>query len=354
MLVENELKKLGKNVNFTIVPGPVYGATQKLGFMVLPMIVYDLNRQDKLSPPSSTGVMLYFDFYGSWQLAAKQSLYWNQNKWRAFASTGGGKMQLKFFGIGRDTVIVSNDESNYIWTTGTDAVFSTSCYRKIVSGFYGGLEYAYTYSFIEAGDSAGTVKLESNGIHAGEKLSESILVPTFVWDNRNNIFWTTKGYYASLDLQFSNQLFFSDKNYGIITGKVSGYHKLIRNSEKLSLAWHFYLQAGWGDLPYSRYANYGHGDNAVGYTRGKYIDNSEFSAQTELRYDLWKFISIGGYAGTGKVYPSLDKVWKSVWLHFGGLRAYVNILPSRNIRLRLDIAVARKDWGFYVGMGQGF
>jgi hypothetical protein len=33
---------------------------------------------------------------------------------------------------------------------------------------------------------------------------------------------------------------------------------------------------------------------------------------------------------------------------------YVNIIPSRNIRVRLDLAIARKDVGFYVGIGQGF
>ena len=116
VLVENTLKKVGKKVNFTIVPGPVFGVSQKLGLVVLPMVVYNLNKTDTLSPPSSSALLFYVDFYGSWVVAAKQSLYWNQNKWRAFVTAGGGDLKLKFFGIGRDTNIVSNDDTNYIWT----------------------------------------------------------------------------------------------------------------------------------------------------------------------------------------------------------------------------------------------
>jgi hypothetical protein len=92
----------------------------------------------------------------------------------------------------------------------------------------------------------------------------------------------------------------------------------------------------------------------VGYTRGKYVNKSEISIQSELRYDLWKFIALGGYFGTGKTFQETNLAWKSVWLHFGGLRTYLNIIPSRNIRLRLDFAIARKDVGFYLGIGQGF
>lgn len=354
LIVEAGLKKLNKNINFTIIPGPVVGATQKVGFVVLPMLVYDLDKKDDLSPPSSSAVMFYFDFYGSWQVAVKQSFYWNQNKWRAFITGGVGNLHQKFFGIGRDTVIINNDESNYDWTRLRNSFISVSCYRKIFSGFYGGLEYSYINSVIAADDSTGQKRLSESGMTDGEQIEESILIPTFVWDNRDNIFWTTKGYYANLTFQFSNRILLSSNDYGVFTGWVNGYHKLLRNSRRLTLAWHFYIQSGWGDLPYSRYSIFTQGDDATGYTQGKYVDKSEFNAQTELRYDLWKFISLGGYMGTGKVFPSIDLLWKSVWLHYGGIRLYMNVIPSRNIRIRLDFALAREDIGFYVGVGQGF
>jgi hypothetical protein len=353
IIVENTLKKVSKNINFTILPGPVYGPTEKLGFMVLPMIVYDLDKQDTLSPPSSSALMFYFDFYGSWYTAIKQSFYWNQNKWRAFISVGAGDLKLKFFGIGLDSVIVSNDDSNYVWMHQKSFNVSAVCFRKIYKGLYGGLEYRYTLSTNEGADSLSSEKLVQSGFPP-EQLNESVFVPAFIWDNRDNIFWSTKGYYASLSFQLANGLLFSSKNYGVLAGWVNGYHRLLRDRRLLILAWHFYAQSAWGELPYVRYANFGQVDNATGYTRGKYVNNSEVSIQAELRYELWKFISCGGYAGTGKTFSSLSDFGKSVWLHFGGLRLYFNIIPSRNIRLRFDAAIARKDWGVYVGIGQGF
>jgi len=354
VLVENSLKKLNKNINFTIVPGPVYGATEKLGFVILPMIVYNLNTDDKLSPPSSTAMMIYFDFHGSWQLAAKQSFYWNQNKWRAFLTAGMGKMSLRFYGIGRDTVVIDNEPSKYFWTKNIEKRMMFSCYRRISSGLYGGLEYNFQSSNIQTSDSADKIALAESGIEVGETIAESILIPTFVWDNRDHIFWSTKGYFANLNFQISDKSIFSSKNYGIITGQVSGYHTLPGYDNRLTLAWYFFFQKGWGELPYQRHATYGKGDHAMGYNRGKYVDTTEFCVQTELRYDLWKFFAVGGYFGTGKTAPAFSDASKSVWLHFGGLRTYLNIIPSRNIRLRLDFAFARKDYAFYVGIRQGF
>jgi len=353
VFVEKTLHKVGRNVNFTIVPGPVIGTTQKLGFALLPMIVYSLNKKDTLSPPSSTAVLFYFDFYGSWAFAIKQSLYWNQNKWRAFFTLGVGDLKLKYFGIGRDTVIVSNNDTNYVWTRERDLDVSATCFRKIFKGLYGGLELRYSVSNYQGTDSASQAELAKAALPF-EKVSQTVLIPTFVWDNRDNIFWSTKGYYASINFQLSNKFLFSSRDYSILSGWVNGYYSLLRHSRKLTLAWHFFTQAGWGEFQYRTYANYGRGDNVTGYTGGKYVNFCETTVQTELRYDLRNFIAFGGYAGTGKVFTSFDVFGPSAWLHFGGIRLYLNIIPSRNIRVRLDAAMARKDYGFYIGIGQGF
>jgi outer membrane protein assembly factor BamA len=262
-------------------------------------------------------------------------------------------MKLKFFGIGRDTVIISNDHSNYVWTSQAGMDVSLNCFRKIYKGLFGGLEYRYNASNLKGSDSLSEAILNCSGLPTG-RITESVFIPAFIWDNRDNIFWSAKGYYASISFQFSNSVVIKSRDYGVLAGWVNGYHNLVRSSKKLILAWHFYGQSGRGDLPYSRYATFGQGDEVTGYTRGKYVNNSELSIQAELRYEIWKFISCGGYAGTGKVFPGFNVFGQSAWLHFGGLRLYLNIIPSRNIRLRIDGAIARKDWGIYVGIGQAF
>lgn len=353
VIVENTLKKVTKNVNFTILPGPVAGPSEKLGFAVLPMLVYNLSKKDQLSPPSASALLIFFDFYGSWATALKQSFYWNQNKWRAFISVGMGDMKLKYFGIGGDTTIVSNNSSNYVWTHQSGLNVSLSCFRKIYSGLYGGLEYRYNMSQLESSDSVSELILNASGLPVG-KIYESVLTPAFVWDNRDNIFWSARGYYAGLSLQLADRMINSSRNYGVVTASVNGYHALLKNSHNLILAWHFYAQSGWGELPFVRYATYGQGDEVCGYTRGKYVDYSEATIQAELRCELWKFISCGAYIGTGKAFPSFAVFGQSVWLHFAGARLYFNIIPSRNIRLRFDATIARQDWGLYVGIGQAF
>lgn len=354
VLLEQGLKKLKRNVHITIAPGPVYGATQKLGFAVVPMLVYKLDKDDLLSPPSSTALLLYFDFNGSWSAALKQNFYWNHNKWRAFIAGGAGILQLRFYGIGRDTTVIGQGSDEYSWVRSTQGTATLSCYRRIIASLYGGLEYNYNHLTLEAEDSIGAIRLSKAGINSGEEIGESTFVPVFIWDNRDNVYWTTGGYYAGLNVQVSNRILFSSVNYNVVSGFANGYHPLLKSSRKLVLAWHLFFQSGWGDLPFSRYAAIGLGDNVTGYTRGKYVDRSELTGQAELRYDIWKFISVGGFAGTGKIFPAYERFGPSVWLHYGGIRLYANILPSYNIHLKIDFAAGRRDYGIHVGIGQGF
>ena len=351
--VEKTLKRVNKNVNFTIVPGPTFGSSQKLGFAVLPMVVYNINKSDSISPPSSTAVLFYFDFYGSWVAALKQSIYWNQNKWRAFITIGYGDLQLKFYGIGQDKAIIPNNDSNYVWSQQKEMDVVVTCFRKIYKGVYGGLEFRYTQSNLQGSDSTSEAILNQSGLPLG-KITQAVVVPTFVWDNRDNIFWSTRGYYASVNFQYSNKIFLNSKDYSVVSGWFNGYHNLMKQNNRLILAWHFYFQSSWGELPYRVYANYCRGDNATGYTGGKYVNFSELSAQTEIRYDLWKYIALGGYIGTGKIFTTYNVFGQSAWLNFTGLRLYINIIPYRNIRLKLEAAKGRKDYGFYIGIGQGF
>lgn len=353
LLVEHTMRKLGKNLNFAVLPGPSYNTTQKLGFAIVPVLVYNLDTADHLSPPSSTGLLLYGSFSGSWAVAAQQNLFWYQNRWRASATFGYGDLRMKFFGVGCDTAIVDNDPSRYHWMRIEGLNGSVNCFRRIFARFYGGLQYNFATATLTGTDSAATAALKAESLPEGTE-TESSLVPSFIWDNRNNIYWTVHGFYAGAGFQFANSFFMSSRNYSIITGFASGYHRLIRHSDRLTMAWHFYMQAGWGDIPYARMANYGRGDRVTGYTGGKYVNRSEVSAEGELRYDFWKFLGAGVYLGAGKVFPSFETFGQSVWLPFTGVRTYINVLPTRNLRVRLDCAFGRQDFGFYVGMGQAF
>jgi outer membrane protein assembly factor BamA len=181
-----------------------------------------------------------------------------------------------------------------------------------------------------------------------------MLSPTLVWDTRNNIFWTTKGFYASLNFRNFNRALFSSRDFIIISGFMNGYHSLSKKNERLTLAWRFYFQGSWGDVPYNQLSNYGKGDGFRGYTSGKYVNRSKVNLQVELRYDIWKFLAISGFMGAGKVFGNITQFGQSVWLPSGGVGVYVNVIPSRNLRAFINFAIARQDYGVYVGLGQTF
>jgi len=351
VIVEAVLKKMNTNLNFVIVPGPVYNSATNLGFAILPMFTYNVSRKDSLSPPSSTSALLYMNFYGSWFIAAQQNLYFGQNKWRMISSIGYGDLRTKFFGIARDTAVVRNND--YVFVNQKTFIFTLSGYRKIYSGLYGGLEYSYFNINLRGVDSTASSAVNKAGVDTGNH-SESQLIPGFVWDNRDDIFWSSRGFYSHLNFHFGSHWLLGDHDYFLISGFVSGYHKLLPHSKKLILAWRFFMQGSWGDVPYYQLANFGSGDGFRGYTHGKYVNHSEVNAQLELRYDLWKFISITGFLGSGKTFGQISDFGQSVWLHSGGVGLYLTVIRSRNIRVGLNLAISRHDYGLYVGLNQSF
>jgi len=354
LLIEKTLEKIDRKIDFTLIPGPVYNSSTRLGFAVIPMLVYNLDKKkDTISPPSSTAALFYFDFYGSWMFAAKQNIFWDHNKWRAIVTVGYGDLKSKYFGVEMDSTVINNNSQNYVWMSDQTFFLTMTCYRKIVSGFFGGLEYAYDNITQSGKDSAASAKMRKDSVDVGNEI-QSMLSPTFVWDNRNNLFWTTKGYYAALNFRNSNNLFFSSRDFFVVEAFLNGYHCLSRHNERLTLAWRFYIQGSWGDVPYNHLANYGEGDDFRGYTGGKYVDRSKVNVQAELRYDLWKFIAISCFLGTGKTFGNIADFGRSVWLPSGGIGLYLNVIPTRNLRAYINFAIARQDYGIYVGLGQSF
>lgn len=351
--VQNTLKKIKKNINFTLIPGPTTNATQNIGFGVLPMLVYNLNPEDKLSPPSSTAALFYFDFNGSWAIALQQKFFWDQNKWRIIFSTGYGDLKVKFFGVGDNTEYVSNNDTNYVWGIEKPFIVSLVAYRKVISHFFAGLEYNYSNVYFNGRDSVASITMESGGVSLGHNI-QSKLTPTFSWDSRNNIFWSTSGYYAGFTTQIASKYLASSTAFYILSGFVNGYHRLNKHSDRLSLAWRFYFRGSVGTVPYDQYSNYCSGDRVMGYTHGKYVDYGEVNGQVEVRYDLFKVLGFSGFYSIGKVFGGLNDFGQSVWLPSVGVNAYVTLIPYRNIRMRLAGALGVKDWGVYIGVGQMF
>lgn len=351
LVFEKTLKKINKNFHFTIIPGPTGNSSTQFGFAILPMFVYDINQSDTLSPPSSTSALFFFNLYGSWLVALQQSLFWDDNKWRAVVSIGFGDLRSKYFGVYNGTELINNKD--YSWMDSREAIVTVTCYRKIYSGLFGGLEFLYHYVGQKGDDSLASEKMKADGVVVGDE-SLTLFIPTFVWDNRDNIFWSTKGFYARLNIHTSRIFFGSSRDFAIINGFVCGYHKLLKHNDRLILAWRFQYQESWGNVPYFWLSNYGYGDNVRGYTSGKYVNYSKMNLQAELRFDVWKFINLAGFVSIGKVFGHLSDFGSSIWLPSTGLTLYLNVIPSQKIRAWITGAIGNGDWGVYVGLKQAF
>ena len=89
-----------------------------------------------------------------------------------------------------------------------------------------------------------------------------------------------------------------------------------------------------------------------GYYSGRYTDNSQVSAQIELRQRLYKRLGCVGWIGAGTVFPSLKKMkMRNVLPNYGlGIRFEF----KHNVNVRLDYGFGKDTKGFVLNLAEAF
>ncbi|MBE9585633.1 polymerase [Mucilaginibacter sp. JRF] len=278
--------------------------------------------------------------------------YWTPaNKYHYTATVSYINFPFDYFGTGNETSKASLDrlgQKRLRVNLTAEKRISKNIYIGVTAG---GLDYKFTDK-------------EPGGIYQTLQRSQqpgggSILFagPSFVFDDRNNNTYTTKGAVVTAYFNFMKGMF-SNNNYrgGLFNIEYAQFFSL---SKKLVLGFNVQGQSIVGARePFYLLPSLGNDEIMRGYYNGRFRDRHLAAAQTELRYRISNRFGIVGFGGAGKVFSNsfnFDGLKPSYGL---GGRYFFDV--EKGLSMRVDYALGeqrpgeKRQSGLYLSLAEAF
>ena len=337
---------------FLILPLVINNPAFKTGFGVMPMYFFKFNPEDAISPPSIATVIGLYSTNKSYVFLPSARLFWDEDKNRATIMGGPVRTNMDFVYEqegGEDIRLVYSELRSFI---------TMEYSRKIIGDFYLGLLYLGTktsYKFDQGSDEQNEFAkefFEENGITDNFVSSIGLNVS---FDNRDYVYYPTKGLSFSIRPKLNREWLGSDNDYVDTDFNASYFTPL---SAKGILAFGMAGGIATGDVPFDGYQTYGSRNNLRGYPGGKYRGRNMVALQAEYRRNIHKRWGGVLFAGTGSVWGNEDNGEESFernWLPSAGLGARYMVSFEKRINIRLDYAIGVDgNQGLYFGIMEAF
>jgi hypothetical protein len=331
---------------------PALGATPETGLEVGGTALYSFYADTSDRKTRVSNVYLYGSLTtkGQSRLSISTSYWTYHNKYHITGYAGYINFPFDYYGVGNNTLKADADKIDQ-----KRLKLSAGIEQQVVKNLYlgittGGFKYAFKDKV--AGGIFSTTPVD--GASGG---STVFLGPTLIYDNRNNITYTTKGfiintYYQQLQGLFSN----NSLKGGFFNIEFSQFFSLGR---KLVLGIDAQDQSLFGaSSPFYLLPSLGNDEIMRGYYNGRYRDRNLIAAQTELRYRFSDRFGIVGFIGTGEVFHDKFSFNELKPNYGGGFRYFFDI--EKGLSIRFDYGIGEKvpgesrQSGFYVALGQAF
>lgn len=278
--------------------------------------------------------------------------YWSpQNRYHFTGLISYINFPFDFYGIGNNTNKADKDPLEYkrIRVRATaEKRFGPNIYIGVVGG---GARYIFTDK--ERGGIYQTLPREQQP-RGGVTLSGG---PSFVFDNRNNNTYTTKGTIVNASFELIKGLYNINKYQGGFFE--FDYAQFFSLSKKLVLGLNVNEQSLVGDAaPFYLLPTLGTDEIMRGYYNGRFRDRNLIAAQAELRYRISDRFGIAGFAGAGEVF---DKTFRFSQLKpniGGGVRYFFDV--EKGLSMRIDYGIGEKrpgenrQSGLYMSLAEAF
>lgn len=322
--IETENTREQKKLKIAALPYINYSRTIDFSYGLMGTAFYKINREDSISPSSSTMLVGIYSTSKSYVGMLVQQFFLAEDTWRTKLSMGTGTGNLQFyeeFYTGGQFVDYSNNMRFLIGRVSRRMV------NNLFIGASGGISNSRTEFEIEPQQ---VIDIPLN-----------FLGGFIQSDSRNNVNYPSAGHKIEADY----------KNFGEWLGNDQSFHRLdltydhytnFGNEDRVFLA-RFHSRISFGDVPFVGQHTVG-GENIRGYSEGRYRDNELYSVQGEYRHKFksrFGFVAFGGFA---MVTPEISELFDQLVLPGVGAGIRYRILEKEKINLGLDVAVGRNDW----------
>ncbi len=329
----DQQQKKSSKPKFAAIPVPNYNESTGFGLGAIVTLLYPLDREDEISPPSST---MIFGFYAKNKtnvLGAAQKFHLKEDKYRFTLALARASVNFQYYAENLGGEFIDfNTGSKFGLIKGE---------LQVLSDFYLGLKYRYMRS---------RTKFDIPVDYEPPENTYSGLGSTVSYDTRDNIFNAYSGYLIELETLFNHSTFGSNQNYSIYEFKANRYLTLKDNHR---LALRLFFKVGTGDVPFEDQAVMGLTD-LRGYSSGKYRADQKYTIQGEYRWTFYKKFGMVVFVGVGWVADSMSEIRLEDTLPGAGIGLRYMMIPQYRINVGIDFAVGKEDTAFYFRINEAF
>lgn len=270
-------------------------------------------------------------------------IYWNNEQNRLQGEVGFYKYFFNYFGVGAKTDQADLEMFDVVFPR-VNVLYSNQIKEDV---FVGGGFY-FDYFDIRSIKEGGLLdRNRPTGVEGGVKWNAAL---TFRQDKRDNILSPSTGYLLDLTIQHSIVPNYRYSRVDFIT------NKFIPIKPKWVWANDLWVAATLGDPPFFDMPYISTPKRARGFNDRRFINRNLVSAQSELRYPIYK-----RFRGTGFISATtLPDSWDTfnlddypVRIGYGlGLRYELD--PLEKTRIRVDVARAMGTFNFYLTVNEAF
>jgi len=168
-------------------------------------------------------------------------------------------------------------------------------------------------------------------------------------DSRDDVYSASKGIQASVKSTISRIVLGSTSDFE--NTDISGNYYVTLKNTKFVSAIRLALAMATGDVPFQSLNIVG-GKDIRGYTKGTYRGMQRYALKSELRYTFLPRMGVVGFAGVA--YTTNSGTGSSPLLPGVGTGFRYLMLPVQKIKVGMDMAIGKDDWGIYFRIGEAF
>jgi len=332
-----------KKTEFFWFPLILYAPETRLAGGLGEALTFKTSRKDTLTRPSKISGTQLYTMNKQLLVNLLSDIYTNGNKYHIVSNIGFMRFPNRFYGIGNST------DKTYERYDALFIDFKNTFERRIGKNFFAGITQNYRYfdmlSYLSYGEFAKkNIPGEEGGHVSGFGLNAS-------FDNRDNVFYPSKGNYLKVSWMLYDKAFGSNYSFRNYTVDLRKYINVYKEN---ILALQLYAEHGNGTIPFHMLSLMGGPQLMRGFFQGRFRDKNLLVFQTEARIPVWKFIALTAFGSIGEVSPSINQFALNKLKLTGGAGIRLRLLKTQKVNMRLDAGFGKDSYGIYVDFSEAF
>lgn len=329
-----------------IAPVPMVNPTLDAGLVGVGMYMHpeddfwnDDAREDNATRQSITGLAAMGTTNRSWAAGVFHKGFYANDRFRGTAYLAYGDFNLKFYGIGDDSIL----RDHPIQYSAKITAFQPEFLMRVAENLYVGPKY----SIFNWNLGIDLSKLHPLLPKLNRSFTTAGLGLAGEWDTTDHSVYATKGGKFEFSAMDYNDTWGGDFDYAKLESNYNHYFGL---TEKLLFAVRGDLNLSTGSTPFFDLPFL----HMRGFPYARYIDKQSSSIQGELKYKLTKKWGLSLFGGVGWIASTPDQLFRKPMIPTVGTGVRYLIAEKEAMYLGMDVAVGPGSKAVYFRVGEWF